>query len=246
MSKQTVLLLRSADEPDPYEAALAQAGFAARSTEVLKFEQIHLDKLRQALEHPKSYDGLIFTSPRAVEALAEAMPWLPAENVLWHSKSIFAVGPRTAEELRAVGFEPEGEEGGSAEMLTEYITSRTFQNPLLFLCGDRRRDDLPDRLQTAGIAYEEICVYRTFPESGIEFDEEDQPDWIVLFSPSGLDALDSSTGLDLTSVRIAAIGPTTAAAAETRGWKVDAVAEKPSPASLAAAIRMASDVQGAQ
>lgn len=243
MSRPVVLLLRSPDEPDPYEEALADAGFDARSVGVLSFERVHLDELRQALEHPRSYDGLIFTSPRAVEAVAEAMPWLPSENVLWHARAVFAVGPRTAEELRAIGFQPEGEEGGSAEMLAEYISSRAFGKPLLFLCGDRRRDELPNRLQDAGVAYEELCVYRTIPRLRLDLSGLPRVDWIVLFSPSGLEALEASAIPDLGDARFAAIGPTTAGALEARRYEVSAVAAQPSPDGLTEAIRAADEAR---
>src|SRR5690606_36881207 len=98
--KRSVVLFRSSGESDRFEMRLQEAGFAARSIPVLEFEFVHTEALRKALEHPRDYDGLIFTSPRAVEALVSAMTWLPTENVAWHSKSIFAVGPATAAELK--------------------------------------------------------------------------------------------------------------------------------------------------
>lgn len=235
--REFVLLLRSGDEADPYEEALGAEGFEAASLSVLAFENVNASELRGALEHPNSYDGLIFTSPRAVEALGEAMPWLPAENLLWHGKSVFAVGPRTARELRRIGFEPEGEESGSAEMLADYIGTKTFAQPLLFLCGNRRRDLIPARLEATGIPIEELVVYRSRPRSRLDWPDGRQPDWAVFFSPSGVEAVERSRAIQLQGVRIAAIGPTTADALRRRGLHVDAVAEEPSPGALALAIR---------
>lgn len=230
---RVVFLFRSGDECDPYEVALAEAGYAGIPISVLDFEFVHSETLRAALEHPRSYDGMIFTSPRAVEAVASAMPWLPSENMLWHSKSVFAVGPRTAFELRRIGFEPVGESSGSADMLAEHISAIEFEKPLLFLCGNRRRDELPDRLRDAGIDMEELCVYETHPRTRLDLPDHLTPDWVVFFSPSGIDAVLADGRLDLSSTRIATIGSTTAASSPV---PVHAVADSPTPDALVLAI----------
>lgn len=239
--RQIVWLMRSRDEPDPYEDALSEKGLVARSIAVLSFERVNGSELRAALERPKSYGGLIFTSPRAVEAFAEALSWLPSENVVWHAKPIFVVGPRTADELRSVGFAPIGEESGSGATLAGQILQRRFEKPLLFLSGDRRRDELPDRLHDGGVAVDELCVYKTKPMPDLDLSEHPTPDWIVFFSPSGVEAMQSATGVDTADVRIAAIGPTTASALRREGYRVDAVATEPSPAGVTAGILSAVD-----
>lgn len=233
--RNVVWLFRSGEDSDPYESALSDAGFDARSVPVLEFEWVNTRELRRALEHPKQYDGLVFTSPRAVEAFADAMPWLPSENVVWHGKSFFAVGPRTADELRRIGFDPEGEEAGSGDLLARYILGKQFEKPLLLLCGDRRRDELPDRLNAEGVALEEVCVYRTVLKDTLDLDSLPSPDWVVFFSPSGIEAV-TNADVDLSRPRIAAIGTTTASALEAYGHRVDAIAQEPSPGGVAAAI----------
>lgn len=237
--KATVVLFRSGDEADPYEEALRDAGYVCQSVPVLRFEFVNERELRNALEHPRSYDGLILTSPRAVEALTMAMPWLPTENVVWHAKAIFAVGPRTASELRAIGFDPTGEGSGSAEMLAEYVLHRDFERPLLFLCGDRRRDTLPSRLRECGITLEELCIYESHERTDLALASRPSPDWAVFFSPSGVEAVQRDQGWDLTRLRIAAIGETTSEALRSKGISVHAVAEEPTPDALALAIRVA-------
>ncbi len=239
--RQVVWLLRSRSEPDPYEDAMCEAGLVGRSIAVLSFERVNESELRAALEHPKSYGGLIFTSPRAVEAFAEAMSRRPIENVVWRAKPVFAVGPRTADELRSVGFAPIGEESGSGGTLANHILQRRFEKPLLFLCGDRRRDELLDRLHDGGVSVDELCVYETEPKSRLDLKEYPTPNWIVFFSPSGVEAMRSATGVDMTEVRIAAIGPTTATALRREGYRVNTVATEPSPAGVTAAILRAVD-----
>ena len=239
--RPVVWLFRSGEEQDPYEKALEEAGFESRSVPVLRFERLNEEKLRDALEHPKQYGGLVFTSPRAVESLVDAMSWLPSENATWHSKPIFVVGKRTAEEIRKAGFDPEGEESGSASLLAEYIAKRSFEQPLLFLCGDRRRDELPQRLEKAGVALDELCVYKTLVREEVDLRGQPQPDWVVFFSPSGLEAIEGNENFALHLPRIAAIGPTTAAELREAGYNVDAVADEPSPQGVAAAILAAAE-----
>lgn len=236
---ERILLLRSGEESDAYEDALKSEGFDVRSLAVLAFDFVNDERFRDALVRPRNYDGLVFTSPRAVDALVEAMPWLPTENVLWHNKPVFAVGRRTADTLRSLGFEPEGEDSGSAEKLADLICGRKFDRPLLFLCGNRRRDVFPARLREAGIQLEEICVYVSRYRSDIDWPVDRKPDWVVFFSPSGYEAVLQTQGVDLNGMCIAAIGPTTAGALRAVGLEVVAVADDPSPAALSAAIRSA-------
>lgn len=234
---ELVLLLRSGGARDPFERAFRKEGFDVRSIPVLEFDFVNPDGLREALEHPNNYDGLIFTSPRAVDAIGEAMPWLPSENVLWHNKSVYAVGSGTAEALRSIGFEPDGEESGSAETLANIISKRSFDRPLLFLSGDRRRDVLPTRLRSAGIQIEELCVYENRSRSPVGWPTEQVPDWVVFFSPSGFEAIREEWEERLRGVRIAAIGPTTAEVLGSAGVVVATVAGEPSPRALVEALR---------
>lgn len=234
--RRIVYLFRSGDESDAYEEALDEAGYTGISISVLTFESVHADELREALEHPRSYDGMIFTSPRAVEALASAMGWLPTENVMWHAKSIFAVGPKTAHELRQIGFEPTGEGSGSAGMLAEHIAAGAFERPLLFLCGNRRRDELPDSLRRAGIDIEELCVYESHPRQTLDLTSHPKPDWVVFFSPSGIQAVMPGGYIDFSAVHVAAIGETTAEALRSGGLQVDAIAGAPTPDALVQAL----------
>lgn len=237
-----VVLLRSAREDDPYEDAFRQAGFTVRCQPVLAFDQVNTAQLREKMVHPDHYAGLILTSPRAVEALEQVLGRLPERRASsWHHKSAFAVGPRTAETLQALGFSPKGQQSGSGRKLAAYINQHTFEAPLLFLCGSRRREELPALLKNGGTAYEELCVYKTRLRTDVDVTRPSVPEWLVFFSPSGVNALQRSGGEALHErVRIAAIGPTTASAAREAGWSVDAVADRPAPDALCQAVQTAS------
>lgn len=227
-----ILFFRERTEHDPYDTLFREAGFRTYFQPVLSFEFINQEALIAALEHPGSYGGLILTSPRAVEAMASVLRWLPGEIARWHAKPVFVVGSRTASDLREIGFEPEGESSGSGDQLARYITTRKFEDPLLFLCGNRRRDELPDLLSTEQIPFEELCVYETRLNAPEDLSLPDIPDWVVFFSPSGVESIKQSRGVDWKVVRKAAIGKTTSAAMEQNGWAVDVVAPEPSADAL--------------
>ncbi len=147
------------------------------------------------------------------------------------------MGPATAERARALGLEPEGEEAGEAEDLAALIAARRFAAPLLFLCGDRRRDVLPAQLRAAGLAVEERVVYRTILDaSALRAEATDPPAWVVFFSPSGVEAIREGAAVPWNYVQKAAIGPTTADALRAAGFAPSAVATAPTPEALAAAV----------
>ncbi|MEP0546083.1 MAG: uroporphyrinogen-III synthase [Rhodothermales bacterium] len=229
-----VLLLRDARAPDPYVAALDAVGFAARCVPVLRFEPVEPDALAETMARADAFAGLILTSPRAADALRGL------DLSAWQSKTTFVVGPATAEAARALGLRPEGEEAGQADDLADRIAARRFEAPLLFLCGDRRRDALPDRLRATGIAVEERVVYRTLLDaSALREPTGRPPDWVVFFSPSGVEAAQEVVAASWNRARKAAIGPTTADALRAVGFAPATVADAPAPEALAAALSFA-------
>lgn len=231
------LLRASAGADDAYAQALEAVGYGVVQVPVLFFTVPQPDRLRSFLEVPDAFGGLICTSPRAVQAIAEAT----SEAMLppWRIKRTYAVGPATAEALAALGLSSEKPLGGTAEALAEQIIQAPpTPLPLLFLCGNRRREVLPALLTAAGIAWQEQCVYETQVQTDVRLPAGTLPAWLVSFSPSGVAALQTLQA-EAPHARIAAIGPTTAAAVENKGLAVSAVAETPSPTGLAAALQAA-------
>lgn len=234
-----VVLLRSADDPDPYVAALEERGFAAACVPVLRFAFPRQDALQARLRASTLYAGLVVTSPRAVRALGAALEGRSSLRASWTEKSAYAVGPKTARELQDAGFTPRGEEAGSADALVAHLASEWEGGRLLFLSGNRRRDTLPDGLRQHGIPFDEQEVYETNVETDLALPPpDDNGTWLAFFSPSGLKAVTAS-GIAVGAYRLAAIGPTTAAALRAAGHSVGATAPTPGPEPLADAIAKA-------
>uniref|UniRef100_A0A8C9I528 Uroporphyrinogen-III synthase n=3 Tax=Piliocolobus tephrosceles TaxID=591936 RepID=A0A8C9I528_9PRIM len=199
-----VLLLKDAKDDDcgqdPYIRELGLYGLEATLIPVLSFEFLSLPSFSEKLSHPEDYGGLIFTSPRAVEAAQLCLEknnktevWERSLKEKWNAKSVYVVGNATASLVSKIGLDTEGETCGNAEKLAEYICSRESSAlPLLFPCGNLKREILPKALKDKGIAMESVTVYQTIPHPGIQgnlnsyYSQQGVPASITFFSPSGL------------------------------------------------------------
>lgn len=96
------------------------------------------------------YDGVIFTSENAVDALAHhgAPPGMDA----------LCVGRRTADAARIAGFRAVSA-NGSAEDLAELVASEPRAKLFLYARGKHVAFDLPRRLRGLGVAVDEQVVY---------------------------------------------------------------------------------------
>ncbi|RLN47958.1 hypothetical protein BBJ28_00001684 [Nothophytophthora sp. Chile5] len=258
--KATVLLLKAAD--DKYKAALEQppaSGSSRRAltayfSDVLTFEYINSAQLERVLAHLDQYSGILVTSPRSAIAVAKVVGMLEGElkeQVVekLRATAVFSVGAATSRELLTLGVTCRGEDSGSADALAEYLHQdgvlpvESKDKPVVFLCGEKRRDALPESFRARGLPLEELVVYRTCAVQDIKFPAECAvPDWIVFFSPSGLKVV-KDLPLPWESIRKAAIGKTTTAAlhahAEETGlafWEADVTAPKPNADALAGAV----------
>uniref|UniRef100_A0A8C7RF64 Uroporphyrinogen-III synthase n=1 Tax=Oncorhynchus mykiss TaxID=8022 RepID=A0A8C7RF64_ONCMY len=257
-----VLLLKEPREggsgPDPYIKELASRGHNATLIPVLSFTFVSLNTLSDKLFQPEQHGGLIFTSPRAVEAVKMCLEdderteqWNMDIKDKWNAKSIYVVGKATATLVENLGLVPLGEDTGTADVLSRLILEREDANilPLLFPCGSIKREVLPTALRENGVSLDTLMVYQTAPHPDLEknlknhFTEQGVPDSIAFFSPSGvkfcLETVRRLSGEQLMQIKFAAIGPTTAEAMTAEGLSVSCSADKPTAEHLAAGIAKA-------
>ncbi|XP_036378520.1 uroporphyrinogen-III synthase [Megalops cyprinoides] len=257
-----VLLLKEPREgesgPDPYIKELASYGHKATLIPVLAFKFVSLNVLSDRLFQPEKHGGLIFTSPRAVEAVRMCLDannrreeWIRAVKEKWNAKSIYVVGKATAALVRELGLDPQGEDTGTAEVLSHLILEKEDASvlPLFFPCGSIKREVLPTALRENGVPLETLTVYQTAQHPDLEknltdyFSEQGVPASIAFFSPSGvkfcLEVVRRLAGQKLNRIKFAAIGPTTADAMTAEGLSVGCTAEKPTAQHLAAGIAQA-------
>jgi uroporphyrinogen-III synthase len=257
----SALLLKEArGQPadDPYHVALLAAGHTPTFVPVLDHVLVNSSQLRQLVQRgpAEHYAGLIITSQRAVEAWDVALRDVDAPLARPLTElPVFVVGPATAEALASTACPPRAVLGaassGTGESLARFIGNHYASSPpplpLLYLVGDKRRDVLPSILRDAGIALEELEVYRTDvrPSFEAELDValdalQDVDDAsIVAFSPSGAKTaipVLQRRGL-LGRLRMVAIGPTTRDyLVEEMGVRVDAMALSPAAHGLVHAL----------
>ncbi|NXD79351.1 HEM4 synthase, partial [Halcyon senegalensis] len=261
-----VLLLKDPKDkdsgPDPYIKELGLYGFEATLIPVLSFEFISLESLFEKLSHPEHYGGLIFTSPRALEAIKICLKeksrneaWSKSLKQRWNTKPAYVVGKATASLVEEIGLTPQGEKSGNAEKLAEYICSREKPNSsaLLFPSGALKREVLPTVLREKGVPLESLTVYQTTQHKDLQeslssyFSQQGVPDSIVFFSPSGvkfcLQHIQKLSGDFTNRIKFVAIGPTTAEALGAAGVPVSCTAQSPTPQDLAAGIHQVLHLQ---
>lgn len=243
---------------DPYIKELASHGHKATLVPVLSFKFVSLNILSDKLFQPDKHGGLIFTSPRAVEAVKLCIEaserreeWKSSIKDKWNSKSIYVVGKATGELVQSLGLICQGEDTGTADVLSHFILQREHTDilPLFFPCGSIKREVLPNALRENGVPLETLTVYQTTQHPDLEknlknyFSEQGAPASIAFFSPSGvnfcLDLVRKLSGEHLSQIKFAAIGPTTADAMTAEGLCVSCSAEKPTAEHLSAGIAKA-------
>jgi uroporphyrinogen-III synthase len=203
--------------------------------------------LREAAGAIGRYAWVIFASPSAVEALAEATRAAGTFPALQRSK-IAVVGPKTAGAARELGL-PIARQAETATGLGIYEAILHLLTPadeVLLPAAEEGRLELKEALEASGIKLRRVAAYRAqkriLDASALAELEAAAPRLVLFASPRTAEAFVDSAGevgrRILAQAAVIAIGPTTANALTALGVPVAAVAEQPtSPALVAAAVR---------
>lgn len=225
-------------------AALEAASVRIEERPLLRFTPpADWGPLDAALEKIGTYGAVGFTSPRAVESLLERMrvsgiPWPAGRGI----PGVWAGGSGTAAALGSrVGqvHTPPGDDTarlGSGAALARAMLAAGVSGPVLFPCGERRRDELPRLLRDAGVKVDEVVCYRTVMAA--EAEARAAVEWatvLVVSSPSVAELVARSSLPDARP-DLVAVGPTTAASARAAGWPPAAVASEPSAEAVTTAV----------
>lgn len=219
-----VLLLKAADER--YRAALERPpgaeehrrALVTHFADVLAFRYVNAERLGVLLRELERFGALLLTSPRAAIAVARAVESLgreEKEGVLRKLRAlpVFSVGAATSRELGPLGIRCLGDGTGSAEALAEFLHGTDgalppacASKPTLFLCGEKRREVLPDSFRDRELPLEQLVVYETCAVDALAVPEAcGTPAWVVFFSPSGVKAA-KDVALPWPAIKKAAIG----------------------------------------
>lgn len=241
MSRQrSVIIFKSeSDSTDVYAEELQRHSFNPIFIPTLTFGFKNLEKLHAKLQHPDDYEGLIFTSPRCVDAVAKALDnaEIPGGWKMLHN---YAVGEVThilaLSDLQQLF--THGKQTGNARALAEFIIDNhdgSKDLPFLLPCSNLALDTLNLKLREDGFRIDACEVYETKcnPDLGEKMEQALQLpnlEFLCFFSPSGVDCVNDyfkAKDISMDKYRLVAIGPSTRRALENKGLKVYCTAERP-------------------
>lgn len=248
--KRVVLLKSESESVDSYTDLLRASNFQPIFVPTLEFRFKFLDKLREKLLTPDAFSGIVFTSPRSVEACEEA---LAEENLKidekWSKLHNYCVGEVTHNLVHvALDLNARGKHTGNANNLADFIFENLegarLDHPFLFPCGNLRQDTLQLKLMDYGYYLDAIEVYETVAHSDLEMNlkralVDEKAEYLAFFSPSGViytNAVLQKLDVNLANFKLIAIGPSTRKCLETNGLPVYKTAEKPSVEYLVKAL----------
>ena len=200
----------------------------------------------RSLGRVNGYRAVAFTSPRAAQALANRVRRL---GISWlrdgSAPLVWAGGPATEAALEGVlgavrrPADSANARWGAAGALGRAMLEAGTGSPVLFACGETRREELARRLRAGGVEVDEVVCYRS----------------VLASEATARAAAMRATVLVVTSPRVAellaaacppgrrpdlvAVGPTTAQSAREAGWLPAAAAESPTAEAVSAAVQSA-------
>lgn len=145
---------------------------------------------------------VIITSQHAVQALKAVWSQAPAPDG-W---KFYAVGPQTAELIKTQLGQVTLTATSAKDLANDFI-AKVDPRPILYFCGDQRREELPMLLSAHNFLVHEVVIYQTIPTPHI-YPAPYQG--ILFFSPSAVQSFFSLNQLP-PSTLIFSIGPTTTA-----------------------------------
>jgi len=254
LTGKRILITRPRTQAGDFAAALHAAGAVPVLFPVIEISPLEdPSALDQALQKLEGYQWMVLTSVNGVEAVwkrlaALGIDTLPAEL------RIAAIGPKTAEALRARGAEPHF-------VPDEYVAEAILPGlgelrgrRVLLPRAELARPALAQAIRLAGGVADEIAAYRTLPSrpdpQGLEALRSGVD--VVTFTSSStvrnFAALVRGAGLDPLALpgnpSFACIGPITAAVAREEGFPVRLEAEEYTTDGLIRALQSALDIMG--
>lgn len=249
LAGRRVLVTRAAGQAEELAAELAARGAEVIVVPVLAFtEPASWDAADAALAGLARYDAVAFASVNAVKRFEARRR---AQGVAWpRATRVFAVGPRTAEELRRLDGAPAPEEipspceGEALALAIAGALAPLAGKRVLVPRAEVAREALVEGLRAKGAEVDAVAIYRTVipPEAAAGLVAVGEVDAVTFASGSAVaHAIEILGGPEaaqrrFAGVLIAALGPVTAERARSLGLPPQVIAHEATAASLAAAL----------
>jgi uroporphyrinogen-III synthase len=238
----TVVLTTAAGSLAGLADMLRAEGVTVREAPLLSFgPPADWGPVDRAIFRLPEFRAVAFTSPRAAEVFTSRLSLHRVNPPV--GQEAWATGAATAAALREL-FDPVRTpsslvtiDAGAGAMLATAMVAARVGSPVLYVCGDTRRDDVPAVLRAAGVSVEEIICYRSMLAEPDEIRRAAVgADVVLVASPKVVTLLARVSPKDERPALVA-IGPTTAAAARAAGWAPAAVARRPTVEAVSERIR---------
>lgn len=126
---------------------------------------------------------------------------------------------------------------GSTKSLLEVMNKHRDNEKFLFPSSDSQKKDIEEWMKVNKCEYATATLYKTLSNDVKEVLSAKDYDLIVFFSPSGVRSLfENMPKFQQNGTRIGAFGPTTSAAVEEAGLRLDVKAPAPQAPSMVAAL----------
>jgi uroporphyrinogen III methyltransferase/synthase len=215
------------------QASVLAGRLRALGASVVEAPAIRVEPLAATLPDLAGFDLLCVTSPNGARRLLECCR--DARDLC--GPAIAAIGPGTADALRAGGIEADiVPPRAVAESLVEALAERPVRRALIAR-AEQARDVLPDALRARGARVEILPLYRTVAEplrDGAR-DAALGADYVTFTSASAVRFFVEAAGRPQRS-RIVSIGPITSDALREHGLAPDVEAAEHTPDGLVAAL----------
>ena len=218
LAGRRVVVTRATAQAEPLVALLEAAGAEALAFPTIEIaEPESWEPFDTAIRALDVYSWAVFTSANAVERSFARMATADKDARHLHGLRVAAVGPATAEALRANGiladFVPD-EYVGEGVLEGLCVRGVGHGSRVLIPRALEAREVLPDELRARGAQVDVVPAYRTVPGAG-------DADVLARMRAGEVDDdVNVTAGVDLTGVAVACIGPITSATAREVGMNV--------------------------
>ncbi|MEO8066404.1 MAG: uroporphyrinogen-III synthase [Flavobacteriales bacterium] len=225
-------------EKSPYHDLSKKMGVKIDFRPFIKVEPIAGQDFRQDRVNILDHSAVIFTSRNAVDhffriakemrvlvpemmkyyCVSESVAYYVQKYIVYRKRKVF-IGKQTFGDLMDVIKKHRGEK-------------------FLVPCTDIQKQEIPELLDKAGIAYSKAVIYRTVAADLSDL-KEVKYDMLVFFSPAGIESLRRNfPDFSQNGTVIAAFGPTTVKAVRDAGLRLDIEAPLPEAPSMTGAIEL--------
>lgn len=219
MTEGIIVNIRPLNYRDRFHEAFARVGWPIVDSPVLAPEP-----MGPTLPDPNGFDAVIFTSQVAVDMLGDVGAW--------RGKTVYAVGPATADAARRAGFSRTIQTGCDADDLNDFLKTAGFRRAFYPSAEDVSADvSLGDPVRIRRLAVYRMAPSQALSAEFLKFARDGGPILVPLFSRRSAQTvvrLLNGAGISAQNTLLAAVAISADVLGAVAGpWQRRGVADKP-------------------